>query len=340
MESSRVRRGRRGRASRRRALLYTALATVAVVGATAGGTVYVTARAHTGTGAVSSAASSASASAAARGEASVEPVTEPTVDRDALLADAMAGVVVSGAAKVSVAVMDLSSGASASYGDGAFDTASIVKVDILATLLLRAQDADRRLTASEQAYATAMIEHSDNASASALWQVIGKADGLAAANKRFGLTDTEGGDDMLWGLTRTTAADQLALLRQVFGEDSALSAASRRYLRTLMGQIAADQHWGVSAAATGSAWALKNGWLARSATGLWDINSIGRVTAGGHTYLVAALSDGNATKAKGISLVEAAAKAAVSALGGDTTTPGTSTAASTSASASATTAAG
>lgn len=71
---------------------------------------------------------------------------------------------------------------------------------------------------------------------------------------------------------------------------------------------------GVSAAADGSKWALKNGWLARSTTGLWDINSIGRVTVDGHDYLVATLSNGNSTQAKGISLVEATAKAAVSAL--------------------------
>jgi hypothetical protein len=45
---------------------------------------------------------------------------------------------------------------------------------------------------------------------------------------------------------------------------------------------------------------------------LWDINSIGRVTVGGQAYLVAVLSNGNATQAKGISLVESAAKAAVS----------------------------
>jgi hypothetical protein len=80
-----------------------------------------------------------------------------------------------------------------------------------------------------------------------------------------------------------------------------------------LGEIATDQHWGVSAAADGSEWALKNGWLARSATGLWDINSIGRVSVDGHDYLVATLSNGNTTKAKGISLVEAAAQAAVSA---------------------------
>lgn len=70
---------------------------------------------------------------------------------------------------------------------------------------------------------------------------------------------------------------------------------------------------GVSAAADGSRWALKNGWLARSTTGLWDINSIGRISADGHDYLVAALSNGNSTQAKGISLVEAVSKAALSA---------------------------
>jgi hypothetical protein len=241
-------------------------------------------------------------------------VTQPTVDRDALLAAAMGSVSVEDGADVSVAVLDPDSGEGASYGTGAFDTASIVKVDILATLLLQAQDADRQLTADEKSYATAMIENSDNDSASALWRVIGEADGLDAANERFGLTGTTGGDGMLWGLTQTTAADQLTLLRQVFGDDSQLSEASRTYLQGLMGRIAADQHWGVSAAADGSQWALKNGWLARSTTGLWDVNSIGRVTVDGRDCLVAVLSNGNSTKAKGISLVEAVAKAAVSAV--------------------------
>ncbi len=103
----------------------------------------------------------------------------------------------------------------------------------------------------------------------------------------------------------------------MFGEDSELSAASRAYLRGLMEQIAVGQRWGVSAAADGSGWALKNGWLPRTATGLWDINSIGRVTVDGRDCLVAALSDGNATQAQGIALVEAAAVAAVSVFAGE-----------------------
>ncbi|MET7734230.1 serine hydrolase [Streptomyces sp. NPDC005402] len=314
MESSRAAR-RRARRFPRRPLMYTALACVAIVGATAGGTVYVKARAHSAGGAVSSAAtpSVSPSSATTTQEAAV---AEQVVDLDEQLAVAMRPVGVTGEQRVSVAVLDLESGDSAVRGDGAFDTASIVKVDILAALLLRHQEAGTRLSAREKAYATTMIENSDNASASALWDIIGKAAGLDAANERFGLTGTAGGDGALWGLTRTTAADQLTLLQQVFGDDSELSEASRSYLQHLMGQIEADQQWGVSAAADGSGWALKNGWLPRSTTGLWDVNSIGRVTVDGHEYLVAVLSDGNSTQAKGISLVEAAAKAAVSVFTG------------------------
>ncbi|MEU6068248.1 serine hydrolase [Streptomyces sp. NPDC047082] len=334
MESSRARRRRRARPSRCRTFVHTALAVAAMAGVTAGGTAYVTARAHSGP--VSSArspspTSSSSSSASARGEESVEPVTEPAVDRVARLTEAMKSVTVPASAKVSAAVLSLDSGESADYGDAAFDTASIVKVDILATLLLQAQDAGRHLTAAEKAYAPKMIENSDNASATALWNAIGRADGLDAANKRFGLTETEGGDGALWGLTQTTAADQLVLLQQVFGDDSKLTEASRAYLQRLMKNIEADQHWGVSAVTDGSGWALKNGWLPRSTTGLWDVNSIGRVTVGGTAYLVAVLSNGSASQAKGISLVEAAAKAAVSAF-----TRGDSASASASATATAT----
>lgn len=242
----------------------------------------------------------------------MESAARPAVDHDELLAKAMEAVDVPEGVEVSVAVLAPASGAGASYGDGAFDTASIVKVDILAALLLQAQDAGRELTVAEKAYATAMIEDSDNASASELWRAIGQAEGLDAANARLGLTGTEGGDGMLWGLTQTTADDQIRLLRQVFGEASELNEDSRAYLSGLMGRIAVGQRWGVSAAGDGSGWALKNGWLPRTATGLWDTNSVGRVTVDGRDCLLAVLSDGNATQADGIALVEAAAVAAVS----------------------------
>lgn len=205
--------------------------------------------------------------------------------------------------------------------DASYDTASIVKVDILATLLLQAQDAGRPLTARERALAEPMIRNSDNAATNALWREIGGARGLEAANKRMGLTSTKGGPGARWGLTQTTASDQIRLLLRVFdgaatsNTVSPLNEDSRAYIRALMARVASDQAWGVSAA-SGSDHALKNGWLQRTASGLWDVNSVGRVTVDGHRYLVAVLSDGSPSMDDGISVVERAARQAVAATTG------------------------
>ncbi|MEV6425064.1 hypothetical protein [Streptomyces sp. NPDC051662] len=244
------------------------------------------------------------------------PSPSPSADPDHVLSEQLAPILNATTASLSVAVLDVGGGDSADYGVQAgktYDTASIVKVDILAALLLKAQDQGRVLTAQEKKYATSMIQVSDNASADALWLAIGGADGLDAANKRLGLTATSGGSGPLWGLTQSTAADQLALLSAVFGDDSdsPLGSRSRTYIQGLMNGVSADQDWGVSAA--GSVTGLKNGWLQRTATKLWDINSIGRIVADGHGYLVAVLSSGNASKEAGISLVEKAARTAVAA---------------------------
>ncbi|MDQ1012482.1 hypothetical protein QFZ82_006967 [Streptomyces sp. V4I23] len=225
-----------------------------------------------------------------------------------------------GKERVTAAVLDLDGTGREPvvYGDDSlYDTASIVKVDILAVALLQAQNAGHDLTAQERAWATAMIERSDNAAANALWRRIGLAPGLDAANKQLGLTSTKGGPGVRWGLTRTTASDRIRLLRAVFdtapaprATPSALHESSRTYIRTLMAHVVGEQAWGVSAA--GSGWALKNGWLQRSTTGLWDVNSVGQVTTRGHRYLVAVLSDGSTSMKDGVSLVERAARAAVS----------------------------
>lgn len=219
--------------------------------------------------------------------------------------------------RLSVAVTELDGKASASYADSAktYDTASIVKVDILATLLLRHQKAGTKMTSAQKAQAARMIRQSDNDAATALWHAIGRTAGLDSANRTFGLKHTAGGAGDLWGLTQTTAADQLVLLRVVFGDDSPLTSASRSYMRSLMSTVATDQRWGVSAAdEDGKGFALKNGWLPRSATGLWDVNSIGEVEYRGHTLLVSVMSSGNTSEATGIKKVEAAAEAAAKSL--------------------------
>ncbi|WP_223148661.1 serine hydrolase [Aeromicrobium ginsengisoli] len=218
-------------------------------------------------------------------------------------------------ADFSVAALDVDTGETLSYGDASFDTASIVKVDILVALLHQAQEGGRTLTASERALATAMIERSDNTAATALFNTIGGKAGLEAFNAVIGLDETVVGSNGYWGLTQTTAVDQLTLLKVVFGTGSVLTADSQAYEQGLMSNVVEAQNFGVSAAADDADdAALKVGYLQRSATGLWDVTSIGEIEAGGHTYLVAVLSDGNGSYDEGVALVDQVDRAAVDAL--------------------------
>ncbi len=230
----------------------------------------------------------------------------------ALLADAVENDQLSG--RLSVAVTDLDTGLTLSYNaKDHFATASIVKVDILATLLLQHQG---DLSSSQRGLATRMIEQSDNNAASALWTQIGRAGGLAEANEQFGLTETTGGRAGYWGTTTTTSTDQLRLLRMVFTDDSPLTAKSRSYLKGLMGEVESDQDWGVPAADTrsGEHYYVKNGWLPRS-TG-WVINSIGSVDYHGHPLLIAALSDRRSSMPSAVDALEnVSTKAAAAATG-------------------------
>ncbi|MFF1958745.1 serine hydrolase [Streptomyces sp. NPDC058220] len=205
---------------------------------------------------------------------------------------------------LSVAACDMTGRREVAYGkDRTYVTASVVKVAVLAAVLLRARDAGRWLTAEEERLSAAMIERSDNDAATALRATAGGVAGLDEAHARLGMTHTSAAP--AWGLTRTTARDQLTLLKAVFGARSALDGRARRYLAGLMGRVVPGQDWGVSAA--GDGWALKNGWLPRDGSGLWVVHSVGRVRG----CLVAVLSDGHASREEGIARVEEAAVSAV-----------------------------
>ena len=235
----------------------------------------------------------------------------------AALTAALAPVLRRQTGNLAVGVTDLSSGITASYHPHElFHTASIVKADILATLLLQLQRQHAGLSPAGQALATAMIEESDNDAASALWDAIGAARGLAAANQVLGLHRTAPGPGGLWGLTATTVTDQLALLAALTSAHSPLTAASRHYELGLMRSVEPGENWGVTAAADpGSDPAVKNGWLPDgSESGLWVINSIGVLRHDGQRLLVAVLSSGQPAEAAGISQVQAAARAAAASV--------------------------
>lgn len=211
---------------------------------------------------------------------------------------------------INAAVYDIDDGASSLYRPGALEyTASIVKVDILATLLQQAQKSGDGLSDEEQDLATTMIENSDDDAASDLWDDIGQQAGLAAYNSLIPLKSTVPGTDGHWGGTTTTAADQVSLLRQIVQTSKILDPASQGYELGLMENIESDQAWGVTAGVpSGVTVALKNGWLPLEDDGDWQVNSIGWIDGDGRDYVIAVLSKDNSTEADGIDTIEGLSK--------------------------------
>jgi beta-lactamase class A len=209
----------------------------------------------------------------------------------------------------SVAVLDKKTGQKFSYrGTKTYDTASVVKVQVLACLLMTAQDRDRDLTSTELALAKRMIRLSDNDATTSLFNRLGKNSAVQACDKRLGLTETK--VNSAWGLTRTTVDDQVKLLSQLVSTSSPLDADSRKLAFTLMNSVDKSQDWGVPAAArSGETFTVKNGWDTRTAdNGRWVVNSVGRITSANTDVSVAVLSHGHASMGAGIAVVEKVAK--------------------------------
>lgn len=249
-----------------------------------------------------------------RGAADASPAAARSAQRN--LAAAVGPAARADGSHVTVAVDDLTTGTEAAYGGGReFVTASIVKVDILCTLLYQSQKSHRALTSEEKKLATTMIENSDNDSASSLYNDAHGAAGVDKANRVFGLSQTTAGTGPYWGLTTTTTDDQIRLLRLVFTRPSVLTVTSQDYVQHLMSRVETDQRWGVPAAADhGTRVLVKNGWLPDPDTGRWEINSIGDVVYHHQHVLIAVLSDDNASEDSGISVVEEIASKAAGAI--------------------------
>src|SRR5690349_16705013 len=96
-------------------------------------------------------------------------------------------------------------------GSSHFDSASIVKVTILAAVLRKALDQHRYLTSTEAAQLRAMITRSDNNAASALWARLGHSY-LQHFLNLAGMKQTVLGPGGYWGLTQVTAHDETLLL--------------------------------------------------------------------------------------------------------------------------------
>ncbi|MFG3097174.1 serine hydrolase [Streptomyces sp. NPDC048202] len=190
----------------------------------------------------------------------------------------------------------------------AYDSASTVKVTVLATLLWDAKKHNRYLTSTEASLATAMITKSDNTATSKLWKQLGatKVKGFIQA---AGMTRTTPGANGYWGLTQINVTDEQKLLKLVTTKNTVLSDNSRAYIQKLMGQVVSSQRWGTPAGAPSTvAVHVKNGWLQRATHG-WRVHSLGTFNGGGHDYTITVLTQDNSTMSYGVTTIQNVAKA-------------------------------
>ena len=186
-----------------------------------------------------------------------------------------------------------------------FDSASVVKVTILAAVLLKQHGT---LTAAQRQLATKMITVSDNNAASTLWAETGRVN-LQRFLNLAGMHETFLGPDGLWGLTQITAHDELTLLQLLTSKNHpVLSAGSCGYILNLMAHVIPSERWGVPAGAPAIVTVhVKNGWLPQPTHG-WRINSIGSFSGHGRNYMIVVLSWNNPTMTYGINTVQAVAE--------------------------------
>ncbi|WP_236050620.1 serine hydrolase [Nonomuraea cypriaca] len=208
--------------------------------------------------------------------------------------------------------LDLASGIRLGHGehDHELITASGAKVDIVAALLQRRTG---RLDEEELDLATRMIKESDNRAADALWSRVGGSGAMSAFYRKAGLRETTPGPGIYWGGTKSSPADRIRLLKVlVKGVKGVkgLSAADRRLVLGLMGQVMREQAWGVSAAARrGDRVALKNGWTPRPFIhNTWAVTSYGRILGPGRDLLLSVQTDQQPGHGAGVQTIERLAR--------------------------------
>ena len=208
-------------------------------------------------------------------------------------------------ARFTAAVHDHRTGCSYSLNPNlAITTASVIKAQVLAGVLLSAQDQSRRLTESEAADVALMMHYSHNTPpTSRLYVAIGGASGMEALDERFGILGTS--HTARYGATVSTAEDRTVLVEQLLIGGGPLNAGSVRAAWDWMSTVSPVQSWGVTAGLpAGYDAALKNGFYPSRASG-WRLGTTGVVrTPDDGAYAVTVMTDRNPDEMAGIALVE------------------------------------
>jgi hypothetical protein len=183
-------------------------------------------------------------------------------------------------------------------------TASVLKIEVMVGVMLRAQAEGRSLSQWERDRIWPMITESANPPTTELWSSLGGAPGMEGIDGQVGLVDTEHASPR-WGLTTTSALDQARFVRAVWtGVGSPLGPAMRAEARQYLTSVVPSQRWGATAGVP-AGWTVgqKNGFAAYETLG-WRINTAGWIERpDGSGWSVVVLSDGWGTEDEGIAAV-------------------------------------
>jgi hypothetical protein len=227
------------------------------------------------------------------------------------------------AGTVTAAIYDANTGATWTLNPDQIQiTASIVKVDIMATAFAEAEAHGQAVPPAQIALMYPMIEVSDNNAATALWYDVDGAPAVTAFNQNLNLTDTTPSTRAItptvsgWAFTTTSAADQLKIVSAFAFHNPVLTDGARAFGLSLMEHITPVDAWGIPAdAPTGVTVALKTG-LYPLANGS-QVNSIGYVSGAGHNYVFAFLANGAKSEADGAATLNGLATLLYDALASD-----------------------
>jgi hypothetical protein len=207
----------------------------------------------------------------------------------------------------------------AENADEQLETASVIKVVVMACTMHRAEQQGRHVDEWELTMMWPMITYSDNNATDALWYDLGGGPAIASCLEQLeagGITPYIGD---YWG-TSTASARGIATLMGRIAFGAAVNDVHRAVALEMLTSVVADQRWGVPAGADDSGneiVGVKDGWYPDDDG--WRVNSVGFISpllSTEEPYAIAVMTNYQSSMEYGIETIEGLALPVYEALRG------------------------
>ena len=194
--------------------------------------------------------------------------------------------------------------------DEQLETASVIKVVVMACIMHRAEQEGRLVDEWELSLMWPMITASDNDATDILWNELGGGPGVADCLADLGATGITPYYGPYWGTSTASAVGMATFTgRLAFGE--LVNGVHRAVALAMLTSVIDDQRWGIPAGAEDSGEEIvgvKDGWYPDDDG--WRVNSVGFVSPLSPTetpYAIAAMTNYQSTMEYGIATIEGTA---------------------------------